>query len=1032
MTTTSGSHISSHGGGSQNVQTGDGPQYNNNDKGHQFNHNNFYGTNIKDPIYEEAERLQKEKEDCLRSLSYQNIDARKIDISSAHPTTCNWLFNTEQFQQWCQRIEPSSHNGVLWIKGNPGTGKSTLMKHTLQYCEENIFQKSIVAAHFFNARGDSFEQAPIGMLRSLLYQLIRKESSIYERFIPLFRDKQQKHTQWAWREPELKNFLLSETQCCPKPLVLFVDALDECSESHVRNLVRFLEDLSIKAKIALNICLSSRHYPNISMEKHLELVVETTSEHDKDIITYAGDKLTKIDEQIKTEVLQKASGVFMWVVLVIEMLNRAYDEGQLEAMHQLLQEVPSDLDEVFLTLLGKYNPRKQETLFMLQFVLFTERLLKPEELYFAALAEMKVHVGPWDPAQITPYDIRRRITHSSRGLIEVRQGGTVQFIHESVKDFLVRNKRLRILDPDLGSDIIGRSHERLRSCCMSYMTTQVSQSATDRAQIIALGNQYPFLGYASTCILSHAELSNSVKLAQFLQLLNDNPLILERIRQFHNTFDTDSCMEYIKGAQLPHMLAHRGLNRLMKILLEKEIDVDAHGGLFGTAIQTAVAANKGEVVITLLQNGANINLQGGILNTALQAAADHNHSEVVAILLKAGANVNMTQGGFAGTALIAAALKHNSEIMTMLLKAGANVNAQGGVFGTALQAAAVKGNQSYVAMLLKEGADINAQGGIFNTALQAAASEGREEIITMLLKEGANINAQGGFYGTALQAAAAKGKKDIVEVLLEAGADIKIQAGAYGTALRAAVSEGHKTIATMLLKEGEKVYGKEDISGTALDTVVKESEKAIKDMGGADVNTRGGANCTSSQATIYTGDDDGEALLELVGKWDSKSDYFSTALQKAIITNDDEEIISVLLKEGVNANTRNIAFKALFKGIPKQGKDLMGVLLKGEIRANCQWIFDTALCRAASKGMEDFVAKLREKGAKFNTRDIFFSYTLWEDSYYDVYRILLENGADINTQNYRVEMEVEPQRRGVYIWLCLAGLMLGILSMFMI
>ncbi|KAL6786624.1 ankyrin repeat-containing domain protein [Trichoderma sp. SZMC 28012] len=789
MATTSSSHISSHGGGSQNIHTGDGPQYNN-DKGHQFNHNNFYGTNMKYSAYEEAERLQKEKEECLRSLSYQNIDARKIDISSAHPTTCNWLFNTEQFQQWCQRTELSSHNGVLWIKGNPGTGKSTLMKHTLQYCEEKLFKKSIVAAHFFNARGDSFEQTPIGMLRSLVYQLILKESSTYERFIPLFRDKQQKHTEWAWREPELQDFLLSEILFCPKPLVLFVDALDECSESYVRNLVRFLEDLSIKAKMTLNICLSSRHYPHISMEKHLQLVVEITSEHDKDIIKYAGDKLTKIDEQIKTKVLQKASGVFMWVVLVIEMLNRAYDEGQLEAMHQQLQEVPSDLDDVFLTLLSKDNRRKQETLFILQ------------------------------------------------GLIEARQGGTVQFIHESVKDFLVRNKRLRILDPNLESDIIGRSHERLRSCCMSYLTTQVRYPATDRAQIIALGDQYPFLEYASTYILSHAEMSGSASQTQFLYHLNKHPLQLELMRLFHNAFETNSGMACVKGVRLLHIFAYHGLNRLIKILLEKRINVDAHGGLFGTALQTAAVGDKGEVVKTLLQKGAKINAQGGFFNTALQAAASEGHSEIVSILLKAEANANLTQGGVAGTALIAAAAQGKTDIITMLLKAGANVNAQGGVFGTALQAAAVEGSQDAVAMLFKEGADINAQGGIFDTALQAAASEGRKEVISMLLEKGAHINAQGGFYGTALQAAAAKGRKDIVEALLERGANIKIQAGAYGTALRAAVSEGHKTITTMLLQEREKAH---------------KQERTF---------TQGGANVTSSQAAIYMGNDDVEVLLE--------------------------------------------------------------------------------------------------------------------------------------------------------------------------
>lgn len=918
------------------------------------------------------------------------------------------------------------------------------MKHALQYCEEKLFEKSIVAAYFFNARGDSFEQTPIGMLRSLVCQLVLKESSTYERFIPLFRDKRQKHTEWTWREPELQDFLLSEIQYCPKPLVLFVDALDECSESHVRKLVRFLEDLSVKAKVTLNICLSSRHYPNISMEKHLELVLETTSEHDKDIIKYAGDKLTKIDEQIKREVLEKASGVFMWVVLVVEMLNRAYDEGQLEALHQQLQEVPSDLDEVFLTLLGKDNPRKQESLFMLQFVLFTRRLLKPEELYFATLAEMKIHMGPWDPAHITPDDIRRRIIHSSRGLIEVRQEGNVQFIHESVKDFLVRNKRLRILDPDLGSGIISRSHERLRSCCMSYITTQVSQPATDREQIMALGNQYPFLEYSSTYILSHAEMSDSVKQAQFLQLLSDNPLILERMRLFHNNFEVKP-VGCIKGVRLLHMFAYHGFNRLIKILLEKGVDVDVHGGLFGTALQAAAVEDEGEVVITLLHNGANVNARGGFFNTALQAAASQNHSEVVAILLKAGASVNLTQGGIAGTALIAAT-EGKPDVITMLLKEGANINAQGGVFGTALQTAAFDGNQAAVEILLKEGADINAQGGIFNSALQAAASRGHKRIISMLLKKGANINARGGFYGTALQAAAAKGKKDIVKVLLEGGANIKIQAGAYGTALRAAVSKGHKVIAAMLLKEGERLLEQDDISSTAPDETVVGSEKAITDIRVTDVDTQRGVNSTSSQAGILTGKDDVEVSFEEVGKWDVESDYFSTALQKAIIINDEEEIIAVLLKEGVSTNTRSIAFEALFNGLSKPRRDVMMVLLEGKMSANCQWIFDIALCIAASQGRQYFVAKLLEKGAKFDTRDIFFSYTLladpWEGIHNDAPRIFLENGADINTQNYRVETDVEmdvemdvqkvePQRHWVDIWLCLAGLISGILYIFM-
>lgn len=123
------------------------------------------------------------------------------------------------------------------------------MKHTLEYCQ-SVFNDQIIAAHFFNPRGDSFEKTPLGMLRSLSYQLLAREPSIYEHFVPIFREKLQKHRvgDWEWRELELKQFILSEIQRCQtKTLLLLVDALDECNESDVQNVVTFLKELSIKA-----------------------------------------------------------------------------------------------------------------------------------------------------------------------------------------------------------------------------------------------------------------------------------------------------------------------------------------------------------------------------------------------------------------------------------------------------------------------------------------------------------------------------------------------------------------------------------------------------------------------------------------------------------------------------------------------------------------------------------------------------------------------------------------------------------------
>jgi len=110
--------------------------------------------------------LDKERieQDCLRSLCFPSIDARRDDVESVQEDTSDWLFKTAQFQQWQDRKDLPSHNGVLWVKGKPGTGKSILMTHICQ----NTFKDHVIAAYFFNVRGSELEKTPLGMLRSLI------------------------------------------------------------------------------------------------------------------------------------------------------------------------------------------------------------------------------------------------------------------------------------------------------------------------------------------------------------------------------------------------------------------------------------------------------------------------------------------------------------------------------------------------------------------------------------------------------------------------------------------------------------------------------------------------------------------------------------------------------------------------------------------------------------------------------------------------------------------------------------------------
>ncbi|KAK1962789.1 hypothetical protein LY78DRAFT_705606 [Colletotrichum sublineola] len=400
--------------------------------------------------------------DCLRSLTFREINARRHDIVPAHQDTCDWLFDTLEFRQWMNPDCLQNHNGVFWIKGKPGVGKSTLMKHAFHHFRKSITSDYLLMAYFFNARGEMLEKTPLGMLRSIVHQLLQTDDALYIQFREYFLTASLE-SGWQWRQAELQEFMRwAVIQPLSKPLLLIIDALDECNESDVRDVVKFLESLSIlasQANTGLKICLSSRHYPSITMAKAVELTVENSKDHGTDISKYINKRLTVNDADIKSEVRRRADGIFLWVVIVVTLLNKAYDEGQAEAMWKTLEEVPADLETMFSAILIKNDSSTAETVCMLQWMLFSLRPLTPQELFAAVvgLPVPKIDV------------IQRRINTSSKGLIEIRKGRTnsVQFIHLSVRDFLVRYKRLHILDPTLGSEPFTTIHDRLGARCWS-------------------------------------------------------------------------------------------------------------------------------------------------------------------------------------------------------------------------------------------------------------------------------------------------------------------------------------------------------------------------------------------------------------------------------------------------------------------------------------------------------------------------------------------------------------------------------------
>jgi ankyrin repeat protein len=726
----------------------------------------------------------------------------------------------------------------------------------------------------------------MGLLRSLVFQLLQQSPPSCERFIAIFLNKQTMFGKAEWSTGELKSFLSDEIRKIQsQSVMLFADALDECVESEVREVVSFLEALSL-TKTHVQICLSSRHYPNISMKRQREIVIDIANGHNDDIVIYVKDKL--INTNLAAQLINKANGIFMWVILVVEMLNIAYSEGDIEAMQKRLNEIPSKLDDLFRSLF-KSQGEDPRTILLLQWVLFAQKPIKPKELYLAVACGSPTHdLGNWNNQEIDDATVQNFLKKLSKGLVEFRKPQyatdfSVQFIHESVKDFLLRNKRLQDLDPSLGPNIITSSHKALAYCCLSYFDIPQIQSLSTECTYNQLSRDFPFLSYVVKNLFWHVEnAQNNDSLNIQVSNFSQDAKKLECLVRFHDILAQPRFMPrfmplYGFGAPLLSIVVQEDCKSMINHILSTKADINAKGGFFGNALQAAVFrdSNNEALVKLLLAAGADVNAQGGYYGSALQAAAAaaaHGHSNneaLVKLLLTAGADVN-AQGGYYGSALQAAAFEgsKNEALVNLLLAAGADVNAQGGYYGNALQAAAVRGSDSetLVKLLLAAGANAKAQGGYFGGALQAAVHIGSnsEALVKLLLTAGADVNALGGHYGNALQEAVASGSDNnvaVVKLLLAAGADVNIQGGSYGNALQAAAccSSNSEALVKLLLAAGADVNAQGGNYGSALQAAAASragsNEALVKLLlaAGADVNAQGGYYGNALQAAVKGG-----------------------------------------------------------------------------------------------------------------------------------------------------------------------------------
>lgn len=825
----------------------------------------------------------------LDALNFERLDARQTTIKTAYAATCEWVLSKSEYLDWQSEDKILEHHGFLWIKGKPGAGKSTIMKFAYTNARENP-GRSVVISYFYNARGDHLEKSICGMYRSLLFQLLGSVPRLQD----VLDSSEAAQLQTMSTDPRATQVLQSLfSQAIKKlkeqPLICFVDALDECenNDDEVREMVRFFEVLgecAITDNIRFLVCFASRHYPHITIHKSVELILETQPGHSDDIKRYIRSRLrigggTRVD-RIKTDVQNKSQGIFLWVVLVLPMLQKAYDNGQVHALGNCLEGIPEGLDELFQNVSGKDTENLENLKLCLKWVFYAVRPLSPKELYFAMLSTPDSEcVATWDPEDVTTADMKRFILSSSKGLVEptLSRNPTIQFIHESVRDFLFKASG-SALQADKNFASAGLVHDFLKHSCQRYLASipyNTIEGFWHENEI-----EFPFLSYSMRNILRHAESAASLGVPQEA-FLEEFPLSCwTALHDWIEQYDID---QYGSGISLLYVLIQENLLHLFQIEVRRSQSINLKGGPYDYPLIAAAVFGNNQMLELLLQYGADHTKRGSRYIHALHAAVGEFDAPAVAMLIAHGAvpaaNDSVPQQ------LVEVAVLRREVVLLKLLLGNRSLIASSffdtedfeilvqqavqdedqkmlelfvelGVIGEnhphrlahTLCWAATSGDQALVQRCIKLGANFNVPSRS-GTVLGAASELGQESMVRFLIEGGADVNALhiDPFEDrtTALFLASFMGKHTVVPILLEHGADVNQESPLFG-----AVSFGSETITRTLLEHGAnpnqcKIFGGSEMTHLPLHQALDRGQPDIVRLlldHGADVNISSSAH----------------------------------------------------------------------------------------------------------------------------------------------------------------------------------------------
>ncbi|KAM0540718.1 hypothetical protein ACHAPJ_013534 [Fusarium lateritium] len=406
----------------------------------------------------------------LRVTDPQN-DKTRIEESKGGllKDSYRWILDHQDFQRWQQ---PNSTHRFLWIKGDPGKGKTMLLCGIIDELNKGPIDLSPIVFFFCQAT-DSRINSATSVLRGLIYMLVKTRPSLaihlwkeYEHAgKQLFEDRNAFTALSTILAAMIKSPELNRG-------VIIIDALDEC----VVDLELLLKLIVKLSQCEVRWIVSSRNWPEIdtlrgaaqNMILRLELNESIISKAVQSFIAHKARVLAQekpLDVETKKSIQDylkaNCNDTFLWVALVCQIL----EDPKTRPRHilQKLEKIPSGLDAVYQRMLRYLldSDDRDECMRILKIALTVYRPISLEEM-------VSLLKSPQD--MVSDIDTIEELIQASGSFLVLRENA-IYFIHQSAKDFLTGSDSTQSLTLN-----IDFQHHTIFSQCLIVLTRTLKRN----------------------------------------------------------------------------------------------------------------------------------------------------------------------------------------------------------------------------------------------------------------------------------------------------------------------------------------------------------------------------------------------------------------------------------------------------------------------------------------------------------------------------------------------------------------------------